>query len=439
MMAPRQSPQLHPMPPSAEFVEGAEEEDVHEVADDDSNNEVYDQYEEDYEGMYPAPQQPQSQPVPMATPGFTGLICPLCRVTIQGRPHEVGNELKKHLAEVHDKVDGPSNSQQHSQDDDAKKFSCHICDKFFKHPKGVRDHIKRIHKVSPQAPNEPHPDDPEGMMMDPQHPEMNPSPGKKKGRPRKNDQARPVGQVFGTVQGTPRQSPHDLKDGHEQSRPPVQQERGASPAMAARQRPQGIMSPSSAGMMSPSQSNAGMMPASGPPRQRSMGPQNIMGPGMRPRGPHPQQFQHPHPQMDIRKLGKKLGGAISITSSDQQPPQQPPQQPSMRRPMPSTSRMHTSSPKSDPLATPGGRPPSITSQRLSQDPVEVKEEPMEDFYEGEGEEDMPEDYDDEDGEGYAEDEEEEDDEQDYGQEVGMYPGEAPDDDYVEHDDGAYQQ
>merc|ERR1719189_2399784 len=116
-----------------------------------------------------------------------------------------------------------------------------------------------------------------------------------------------------------------------------------------------------------------------------------MGPGMRPRGPHPQQFQHPHPQMDIRKLGKKLGGAISITSSDQQPPQQP----SMRRPIPSTSRMHASSPKSDPLATPPVRPPppppaSINpQQRLSaQDPVEVKEEPMDDFdYDGE---DMPE-------------------------------------------------
>merc|ERR1719219_1604331 len=101
-----------------------------------------------------------------------------------------------------------------------------------------------------------------------------------------------------------------------------------------------MMSPSSAGMMSPS--SAGMMSGpspSNPPTKRPMG---IMGPGMRPRGPHPQQFQHPPPQMDIRKLGKKLGGAISITSSDQQPPQQPPQQPSMRRPMPSTSRMHTS-------------------------------------------------------------------------------------------------
>lgn len=361
----------------------------------------------------------------------------------------------------------PSDNQQHPQEADEKKFTCTICDKNFKHTKGVKDHMKRIHKLD--AHGNPLPGDTgEGIMMEPQHPEMNqmnPSPGKKKGRPRKHahqGQGRPIGQVFGTVQGTPR-PPHDLKEGPEPSRPPVQQDRGASP-MSARQRPQGIMSPSgaagmmsqsnvgmipqsNAGMISPSNAGlistamsnpAGMMSPSGPSTKRSMAPQNILGPGMRPRGPHPQQFQQqPHP-MDIRKLGKKLGGAISITSSDHQPPQQP----SMRRPMPSTSRMHTSSPKSDPLATPGGRPPSIPSQRLSQEAVEVKEEPIDDDY-YDGEEIPEDDYDEEgeEGDGYGEEEEEEDDEQDYGQASfdGMYGGEAPYDDDVEHDGGAYQQ
>ena len=115
---------------------------------------------------------------------------------------------------------------------------------------------------------------------------------------------------------------------------------------------------------------------------------------------------------------------------------------------PSTSRNMgghhhaASSPKNDPLANtgnPGGsRPPSMPPQR-AQDPVEVKQEPMDDIYE----EDMPEDYEGEEEEGdFGEEEEDGEDDQDFGQGSmeGMEPGYAPYDDEVEHDNGAgYQQ
>ena len=294
----------------------------------------------------------------------------------------------------------------------------------------------------------------DGAMMDPnQHPgsqSPHPGPGKKKGRPRKADQQqvpRPIGQVT----PAPRPSNDGMKNIHEQSRPPVQQDRGASPMMQARhqgQRPTGMMSPSSGPMGN----------------KRPMQPRGIMGPGMRPRGSAPQQFQQGYPghPMDISLLGKKLGGAISITSSDQNSggagnSGQPQQQASMRRPMPSTSRqgMHAvSSPKSDPLAgsmgnSGGARQPSIPAQRgqqgqsqvaINQDPVEVKQEPMDDIYE----EDMHDDFDDgeeEEGDFGEEEEEDGDEDQDFGGGPmdDMYAGEPPYDDDVEHDQSGYQQ
>jgi len=171
-----------------------------------------------------------------------------------------------------------------------------------------------------------------------------------------------------------------------------------------------------------------------------MQPRGIMGPGMRPRGSAPQQYQQGYPgqPMDIGLLGKKLGGAISITSSDNAGGQGgQPQQASMRRPMPSTSRgMHSSSPKNDPLG--GARQPSLPPQRaMSQDPVEVKMEPMDDIYE----EDMHDDFEGEEEEGdFGEEEEEGEDDQDFGQGGmdGMYAGDAPYDDEGEHDQAAYQ-
>lgn len=209
--------------------------------------------------------------------------------------------------------------------------------------------------------------------------------------------------------------------------------------MAARQRPAGLMSPSGPhGMSQPSV-------------KRAMAPQGIMGPGMRPRGPVPQphqyppnfppppqqqQPQQPHP-MDIKKLGMKLGGSISITSSEASfSGGAAAAQPSAIRRVggPSTSRMHSSSPKSSDSAA--SRASSLPQRHLSQEqPVEVKMEPMDDMYE-EGEE-MPEDYEEE-GFGDEEEEEEEEDDEEFEQE-GMYPGEPPYDDDVVHDGAGYPQ
>ena len=490
MMPPNKfmgGPSIPPGPPTnfdtPEEGEGIDEEDVHEVDDEDSND-LYGDYEESYENQeYPMdqPPHPAAPPPPPpqggSQPGtsaagltLTGLVCPTCHQMCYGVP-----ALKEHMTKVHG-IPGESSSSTPNKPGDElnqKKFACQICDKPFKAAKNVQAHIKRVHKVEAGQSAEPDGSGEAGSSMDPQHPPEMPSPGKKKGRPKKSEQLfkqqlqqqqgqqgppgpqqqhhpqgpqqqqhqvpqqqqreqqgnmsnRPIGQV----PPAPR-TPHDMKDMPEQApRPPVQQDRGASPMMA-RPRPTGMMSPQTG-------------PGPAPPPKRPMG---IMGPGMRPRGPMPQQFQPGfHPQqggpMDIRKLGMKLGGAISITSSEPGGSGGP--QPSIRRPAPSTSRVHASSPKNDPLATSVSRPPSIPSSRsgsMSHEapPVEVKEEPMDDIYD-EGEEEMHEEYEDE-GEAFGEEEEDEDEDQDYGQgSMGdMYGSDAPYDDDVDHEGGAYQQ
>ena len=171
----------------------------------------------------------------------------------------------------------------------------------------------------------------------------------------------------------------------------------------------------------------------------NMGP---MGPGMRPRGIAPQQFQqgypqHPHQPMHKREmLGRKLGSGISITYSDNAGGVGQPQQASMRRPMPSA--------KNYPLAS--GMPSQSRQGTSMQDPVEVKQEPMDDMYEGdmaeeyeEGEEEEREDF----GEEEDDDEEgDEDQEFEEGSMEAMEPGYAPYDEEVAYDNDdeeAYQQ
>ena len=445
-----QNPMMHPPRPNIpqgfipppevpEENEGVDEDDVHEVEDEDS--ELYREYDDQYDNSeyppmegQPGPPPPPPPPAqPMAAshgghppgpsqgrgPVMTGLICPHCGGLYYGP-----DALKSHM---NNECNGVSKPEPPKKKQDEKTDACHICDKKFKGQKNVQAHIRRVHKI-PAA------EQGGAEMMDP---EGGPPPGgkvvKKKGRPKKDSSmqqhqlqppqqppqvqpgmSRPIGQVS----PAPR-PPQEMQD--MQSRPPVvQQDRGASPMSTNRPRPHGMMSPSS---------------SSGPPMKRQHHPQhNILGPGMamRPRAP-PQQYPQYPPQggsMDIKRLGQKLGGAISITSSEHQSPQP------LRRPMPSTSRgAHASSPKSDPLAT-TSRPPlsSQRQDRLSQEvPVEVKQEPMDDMYE-EGEE-MPEDFENEEEE-FGDEEEEEDGEQEY--EEGMYEeGEAPYDD--EHEEGSFQQ
>ena len=437
-------------PPNEEL----DEDDVHEL-DEEGNDAMYGEYEE-YEGGedYPmasgaaGPGQQggpnQQTPQKQAGPILRGLLCPVCSVMVPGADaltahmydsHEMGIGGQKTAGKRGGKGGkrGGKGGKQHQPPVDGepedKPHACHICDKPFKTQQYVKNHIKRVHKPHMEEEIAPEEDHSEGMLMDDtgmmQGPSMhaNVSPVKKKGRPAKNPEMsqhmhRPIGQVS----PAPRSS-NEGKEGHEPSRPPVQQDR-ASPMM---QRPGGGHRP--------------MMPG-GPKRQPGMGgppPPGFMGPGMRLRGPapHHQQYQggpHMREGVDLKRLGMKLGGSISISSSGEQ--QQQPIAPSTsRRPMPGPSRMHSSSPKSDPLAT-SNRPSVSRQSNLSQDaPVEVKQEPMDDMFE-EGEE-LPEDEEDYDEEDYGEEEEEE----GYVQE-GMNPGEAPyDDDGVEYDDddGSYHQ
>lgn len=418
--------------PGGEDGDGMVDENLQEIDNEDSSD-LYGEYDEQYEGqefsMEGHPQAPQP-PQPAQQGGssasglkLTALVCPKCRQMCHGV-----DALKDHMAKSH----GIPNEEE------KKTYNCHICDKAFKAHKNVQAHIKRVHKVGPNTSaatgGEGH--EGEGMMMDPQHPEAPPT-GKKKGRPKKSEQPQSTARPIGQVPPAPR-TQHDMKEVHEQSRPPIQQDRGASP-MVSRQRPPGVMSPSGPhGMSQPSV-------------KRTMAPQGIMGPGMRPRGPVPQQHQYqqnfpqpppppqsqqPHP-MDIKKLGMKLGGSISITSSEASFSGGASAQPSpMRRGGPSTSRMHSASPKSSDPAS-ASRASSLPQRHLSQEqPVEVKMEPMDDMYE-EGEE-MPEDFEEE-GEGFGdeEEEEEEEDDEEFEQE-GMYAGEPPYDDDVVHDSGYTQ-
>jgi len=434
------------------------------TVDEDSTDIYYDEetYDENQEySMQDTPPQSSAAGLPgpagFSQPVLTRVICPKCRgkFTVE--------DLKVHMPSCQGLPANAEQSQPGSRkqktDPGEKTDICQFCDKAFKGRTNLKAHIRRSHRMpdgslpavaESAAPADHMQQEYPGMdehyghggaMMDPDlqsHPVLSAAPGKKKGRPKKIDQlqqSRPIGQVT----PAPRSTGPDMSKPllHEQPRPPVQQDRGASPMMA-RQRPTGMMSPSSSN--------------SGPPNKRpGMQPQGIMGPGMRPRGSAPQQFQQGYPTgpMDIKKLGRKLGGAISITSSDNVGGSQP-QQAAMRRPsnmQPSTSRNMgghhhaASSPKNDPLANtgnPGGsRPPSMPPQR-AQDPVEVKQEPMDDIYE----EDMPEDYEGEEEDFGEEEEDDGEDDQDFGQGSmeGMESGYAPYDDEVEHDNGAgYQQ
>jgi hypothetical protein len=449
--------QLPPGPPPEEkdFNEDEEElddGDVHELEDDLYNT----GYEEQYEGQQfpmeqppPNAQQPggpgpspssagQAGPPPQAgTSGssaglqLTGLLCPKCRIMCHGV-----EALKDHISNVHGLMTGPTGQPQQPQDD-KKSHICHICDKGFKTAKYVQTHIKRVHKVA--ASDQHHQEDHAGMMLDPNLSGGMLSPPKKKGRPKKKDQlvsssgpgsfdptmaGRPIGQVP--------PAPRSTQDIPEASRPPIQQLDRNSPM---RQRPAGMMSPS--------------------PSKRPIPPHGMMGQGFRPRGPIPsllQQQMHqqggPHqpPQpMDMKRLGMKLGGSISISSSEPALGMMSPQA-SPRRPMPSTSRGsgNVSSPRSDPMPS-SSRPPGGSGvQRqgsvvMQSDPI-IKEEPMEDDLYEEGEEEMAEDYE-EGEEAYGEEEEDDDDEDgDYGQASldAMYGTEAPYDDEADQS-GNYQQ
>ena len=406
-------PNFGSMPPSGPSQNQGENledvEDVHALGEEDDGSEMYDDYGEQYEGgqdygMDPSGPPGGAEPTQSQKQGLqlTGLLCPTCKEMCHGV-----EALKHHMATAHgigSQPGGgaPGGKGKHKPAGDEvedKPHSCHICDKAFKTASYVRAHIKRVHK-----PQDLEHEDPDGLMMaEHEMAAAGMSPVKKKGRKPKmmpGGQQRPIGQVS----PAPRSS-NEGKEMQEPSRPPVQQDRAS------------MIQRTGAGIRPP------MMGRGRPPM--GMG---ISGPGMRPRGPAPQQFQQqyqPRSGVDMKGISMKLGGAISITSSSSEGG---PTAARGRPPMPGPSRMNVSSPKNDPLAT-TSRSSMPRQRELSQEPppVEVKQEPMDDMYE-EGE-DIPEDFDEED---YGEEEEEEGLYQD-----GMYPGEAPYDEDVENDEGEY--
>ncbi len=321
--------------------------------------------------------KPGSSSAAPGGPGIqlTGLLCPNCRMMCHGV-----DALKEHMSQAHG-MGGPSNTG--GGEEEQKQYQCHICDKNFKHAKYVQAHIKRVHKMPADGSEEP--------MLE--GGEIQQSPGKKKGRPPKrplmavgdlpeqqqdyeaaatSSAGRPVGQV------TPAPRGGISAEAMETSRPPLQQDRGGMVASSSGGPPPRLSHPGGRGGL----------------KRHLMTP-----PGPRPRGPS-------GASMDIKKLGMKLGGQISISSSSSTSsastsagPSSSSQSP--RRPMVAGSRRPMMGGAGvDPGVASGSglasRPPAKPHhhQQHHQDPVEVKQEPMDDeFEEGEEEEDLD-DYDD---------------------------------------------
>ena len=315
--APMQMPQGRQ---SNENDDVVEEDIMHEIDEEEEGNENYDEFDDQYEGgeNYPMSSQEQQQPSQTGEssqqnqkPGvqLRGLVCPTCSQLCQGI-----EGLKTHMAQAHgNKVSKPGKSRQKPGDEDKQHF-CHICDKPFKTMQYVRNHIKRVHKLDNSSEMLQNQGDPDGMMMEP--PGMI-NPAKKKGRPTKkmehfSDGARPIGQVS----PAPRSGMEGM-DMQESPRPPAQQER-SSPMV---------------------QRSVGIRPG-GRGRPMMHQPGFNLGPGMRPRGPAPQNYpkssqsQPHHGNLDVKKLGLKLGGAISISTSDAENRENSNNSSSSQRPMP---------------------------------------------------------------------------------------------------------
>ncbi len=161
--------------------------------------------------------------------------------------------LKEHMSEVHGMGDGLEVNEE-----EQKQFMCHICDKTFKQAKYVQAHIKRVHKIVDEGEDS---TATASMMFE--------SPIKKKGR-----------------------HPKQPMPEHE-----LQQPDDFEPAPSAG-RPIGQVTPAPRGLPHPQQKIARMPP------QRGRG-------GIR-RNPI---TPRPTTSADLKSLGTKLGGQISISST----------------------------------------------------------------------------------------------------------------------------
>lgn len=301
----------------------------------------------------PAPGPSGAQPpcpMPNKTTKLVALQCPQCPSRLPGV-----QAFKEHMMNAHQKGNGATEEEDDGTGDAAaaaggpqsqelqleeQPVACDICDKLFKNNKNMRDHVRRVHKISAAG----HPIDPiTGQVMLPPGMETEPRTGKKRGRPKKNpvegelppleqmddgsggvydggQHQKPIGQVQPAPRGHHQQHEDEL-DHVAPAGPPPPPPRGAPRGRGQALRPGS----------SPSASAAAGAPR-GPQRPHKPYPGGPSGGRGRPLPPPPM----PHAggsgaAPDLKRIGMKYGGQISITSSDASSP-------STSAPGPSTSR-----------------------------------------------------------------------------------------------------
>ncbi|XP_040568553.1 uncharacterized protein [Lepeophtheirus salmonis] len=380
----------------------------HQSSMDGGQNEYYEDFNSSRDEFYPEESKLVHRPNATGTQ-LICVICPNCRCKCQNV-----QALKDHMANscnassTQSSVPFNSTSDSNNVDYQNENVICNICDKTFKNHKSMLAHRKRLHKVG--VADEP------TANMNTELVSMNPSMVKKRGRPSKKTQ--PVPSVNDesleeetdysesvSPQSVVSQSSSKMLVGETSIIRPVVQ---VSPAP----RPQGSHTTQAHLTKDPSKiSEDNVLVRQNSPRGDNM--QNTINSPLHqiqqvrpplhsvgiPRGPqrlnNPSNFrknpQHPNARnrqvggrnMDLQKIGMKLGGQISITSSDNDPPGA---STNMGVPIPNPNKLTITKLKGD---NPIGSPLSIkeATQRRSQNEynnqqqptVEVKEEPTEHY------------------------------------------------------------
>lgn len=277
----------------------------------DDSGDYFDEYEEegdfgdyDYDenGAPMPPHQSSAQPH-SASAGLqlTGLLCPTCRVVCKGV-----DALKDHISQVHGMHGHQPSPQQHPpkvvRDKGDVPTNCEICDKSFKSFRYMVAHKKRIHNIDP-------------VRKKPA------DPFKKKGRPSKKEllsvedlgveeaagfEPQPTMPVASNKQGMGLQP--------SMSRQNLPKESKGRPEMVSAtsmQRPPNMAGRSAMPQEQQFMMSEGISVAS---PSRRMTPSNRLPPGVGTIMSRPN--QNPAHPIDIKSLGHKLGGQISIISSE---------------------------------------------------------------------------------------------------------------------------
>lgn len=274
------------------------------------------EYQEDYEEYDDAQyvqrgSQPHGLPSTSGEIQLTGLLCPQCRMVCQGV-----DALKDHIARVHGGIH-PSSDPPQGQAAQQPSI-CSFCDKVFKTYKSMIAHQKRVHKILPESSDvkrgrrktskleQFYVED--GMEMEEQGVMYGVPSGGAMRHHGPSDPSKPVGQVHPAPRPLPKMGPGPSgnQQARYQSEEPIRTPPQRKPPQAARAQMH---------QSYPVDSYQGEIP---PKRVQSAGPR------MPPAGPRPGpsmpvgQPGQANSGMDLKKLGLKLGGQISITSSESQ-------------------------------------------------------------------------------------------------------------------------